>query len=162
MDVVMLVVQAGALWCVAAWMIVAVTDNWQHPDINLAGVAMVMRFDLMARDWPDDYAHVAHRRIDDPRLHRLAFRAIVTAETVAAVALVSSGLLFLLSAIGAVAPETAKSVAALSLIWFVAIWTGFIAGGNYFCYWYSHHSSQVTHYFLMIWGLVTLILVAVA
>ncbi|MEM0946634.1 MAG: DUF2165 family protein [Pseudomonadota bacterium] len=158
----MLVVQAVALACVAVWMTVAVRDNWQHPDLNLDAIAMVMRLDLMERDWPEDYVQVAHRRVTEPRIHKLAFRAVVTAETLAAAALWISALLLLLSAGGAVAAEIAKAAAALSLVWFVAIWAGFIAGGNYFCYWYCHHSSQTTHYFLLLWGLLTLILVAVA
>jgi hypothetical protein len=44
------------------WMAVAVYDNWRHAKLNRDGVAMVMRFDLMERDYPDDYKIVAHRR----------------------------------------------------------------------------------------------------
>ena len=73
MQAFVLLIQAVLVAGVAAWMIVAVRDNWLHPDLNLEGIAMVMRFDKMAAEYPDDYAHLAHRRVDDARLHRLAF-----------------------------------------------------------------------------------------
>ena len=161
MDVMLLLVQALAVGAVGVWMSVAVRDNWQHPDLNLKAVAMVMRMDFMEKEYPEEFAVVAHKRVEDPALHRRAYRTIVTFETIAAAALLLSAALLFLAAIGIIGADTARILASGALVWFSSIWAGFIAGGNHFHYWYSHHSSQTTHYFLMFWGLLNLILIAV-
>jgi hypothetical protein len=39
-------------------------------------------------------------------------------------------------------------------------WAGFLIGGNYFCYWYSHFPGQSTHFQLVLWGTATMIFLA--
>jgi hypothetical protein len=58
----MFLVEAALVAALGLWMAVAVYDNWRHAQLNRNGVAMVMRFDVMARDFPDDFKVVAHRR----------------------------------------------------------------------------------------------------
>ena len=159
MDAVLCLVQAVTVGSIALWMVVALRDNLKHSDLNLGAVGLVMRMEYMERDYPEEFAVVAHKRVEDPAAHKRAYRTIVFAETVAATALTASAILLLFAALGAVSAETARVVAALSLCWFSSIWAVFIAGGNFFHYWFSHHSSQMTHFMLMFWGLLTLILI---
>ncbi len=162
METVTLLAQAAVTACLAGWMLTAVKDNWMHPEINLEGVAMVMRFDRMARDFPEDYAKLAHRRVDDPTLHKMVFRMIVAFETVSAILLVIGALFLFLAAFGAASVVTAKAVSVAGTVLFSCTWSGFVAGGNHYAYWYCHEAAQTTHMILVAWGfLATILLLAV-
>jgi predicted small integral membrane protein len=156
-EAILFLVDAVLVTGLALWMTVAVADNWRHPRMNEEAVAMVVRFDLMALQYPEDYALVAHRRIDDPAVIRRLFHAIRLAETLAAGALFLSALLLVLAAGGAVPAEVATAAGVLSAAFFTSIWGGFVIGGNYFAYWYCHQWAQSNHFMLMYWGFFVLI-----
>jgi hypothetical protein len=161
MDSLLLLVEAALVAGLGTWMAVAVADNWRHPKLNEEGVAMVVRFDLMAKEFPEDYRLVAHRRIDDPATIRRLFHAIRAAETLAAVALGLSALLLVLAAGGAASPDLATGAAILSTAFFTLVWGGFVIGGNYFAYWYCHQWAQSNHFMLMYWGFFVLIVLMI-
>jgi predicted small integral membrane protein len=156
-EAILFLVDAALVAGLALWMTVAVADNWRHPRMNEEAVAMVVRLDLLAVQYPEDYAHVAHRRIDDPAIIRRLFHTIRLAETVAAAALFLSALLLVLAAGGAVPGEVATGAGLLSAAFFTLIWGGFVIGGNYFAYWYCHQWAQSNHFMLMYWGFFVLI-----
>ncbi|WP_159458442.1 hypothetical protein [Roseisalinus antarcticus] len=60
-EALLFLVDAALVAGLACWMIVAVADNWRHPRMNEDGVAMVVRLDDLARDYPEDYKMIAHR-----------------------------------------------------------------------------------------------------
>lgn len=151
-----LFVEAALVASLGVWMTVAVYDNWRHPGLNREAVAMVMRFDLMEKDYPDDFAIVAHRKISDDRMIDLAFRTIRIAETLAAITLLSTSGLLVLSAFGAVPTELSTGIALLAVAYFCLIWAGFIIGGNYFHYYFCHQWGQSNHFMFMYWGLFVL------
>jgi len=153
---VVLLVEAALVAGLGAWMAVAVYDNWRHAQLNRNAVAMVMQFDLMARDHPEDYAIVAHRRITNERLIDLAFETIRWTETLAAIALLGSALWLAGAAFGMASVEAASIAALLSTAFFSLIWAGFIIGGNYFHYYYCHQWGQSNHFMFMYWGLFVL------
>lgn len=153
METILLLVDALLVAGLCVWMTVAVADNWRHPKMNEETVAMVVRFDLMAELYPDDFRQIAHRRIDDPRTIGRLFRAIRLVETVSAAALCVSVLLLVLAAWGAIHTVVATAVALISAAFFTTIWAGFLIGGNYFAYWYCHQWAQSNHFMLMFWGL---------
>ncbi len=157
MTALYLLVDAVLVGTLGVWMAVAVADNWRHPKLNLEAVAMVVRFDLMARDYPDDFALLAHRRIDDDALIARLFHMIRAAETLAAIVLFLSAGLLLGAALGAVAAPVATGAAVLSTALFATIWAGFVIGGNYFAYWYCHQWAQSNHFMLLYWGLFVLL-----
>lgn len=157
MEQVQLLVNAALVAGLGSWMAVAVVDNWRHPRLNEEAVATVLRFDLMARDYPEDFALMAYRRIDAPRTIRRLFQAIRLAETVAAAALVGSALLILLAAGGFVPVALATGAGIVSTAFFTLIWAGFLIGGNYFAYWYCHQWAQSNHFMLMVWGFLVLL-----
>ncbi|MEE4210190.1 MAG: DUF2165 family protein [Parvularcula sp.] len=161
MQTVLFLVEAALVAGLGLWMAVAVADNWRHPRLNEEAVAMVVRFDLMARDHPEDFAHIAHRRIDDPTLIRRMFHAIRLAETLAAVVLFGSALLLVLAAGGAVPGTIATGAAIVSAAFFTLIWGGFIIGGNYFAYWYCHQWAQSNHFMLLYWGFFVLLVLMI-
>ncbi|MEM1065518.1 MAG: DUF2165 family protein [Pseudomonadota bacterium] len=158
MESLLLIVDAFLVAGLAIWMVVAVADNWRHPKLNEEAVAMVVRFDLMAEQFPDDFAPLAHRRIEDPRQIRLLFQAMRLAETVAAVALVAATLMLLGAAAGLAGVAPAKVSAIASVAYFACIWAGFVIGGNYFAYWYCHQWAQSNHFMVMFWGLFVLLI----
>jgi len=159
MQTVLLLVEAALVAGLGAWMAVAVYDNWHHPRLNREAVAMVMRFDFMARDYPEDFAIVAHRRIDSPKLIEAAFQAVRMAETLAALALLGSALALVGAALGAVDADIATAAAIVSTAYFSLIWAGFIIGGNYFHYYYCHQWGQSNHFMFMYWGFLVLLVV---
>ena len=89
----MLLIEAALVASLGLWMAVAVYDNWRHDKLNREAVAMVMRFDLMARDYPEDYKIVAHRRIDSEAVISFCFNTIRLAETAAAIVLFGAALM---------------------------------------------------------------------
>ena len=152
-DGVVLLVEAALVAGLGVWMAVAVYDNWAHARLNREAVAMVMRFDLMERDYPDDFAIVAHRKVTSERLISAAFETIRLAETLAALGLLASAALLLGAALGLAAAATATTWALLSTTFFSLIWAGFIIGGNYFHYYFCHQWGQSNHFMFMYWGL---------
>ena len=99
------------------WLWVAVYDNWRHPCLNESGVAMVMRFDLMAREYPEDFRLLQHRRIDDPKIIRRFFYALVISETIAAITL-SIGTLCLAAALfGLMAGDLTARTGTIGAAW---------------------------------------------
>ena len=157
METILFLVDAALVAGLGVWMSVAVADNWRHPKLNEEAVAMVVRFDLMAEQFPEDYAAIAHRRIGDRATIRRLFHTIRLAETAAAVALLGSAAALLLAAAGAVGAAPAAGAALLSTAGFVSIWAGFVIGGNYFAYWYCHQWAQSNHFMLMFWGFFVLV-----
>lgn len=159
MEVGLLLIDAALVAGLGIWMAVAVYDNWRHPQLNLEAVAMVMRFDFMERDYPDDFAIVAHRRIDSPSTIKAVFQMVRLAETLAALVLLGAALGLLGAGLGIVDAQTATVFAAGAAAYFSLIWAGFIIGGNYFHYYYCHQWGQSNHFMFMYWGFFVLIVV---
>lgn len=157
MEAALILLDAALVAGLAAWMTVAVADNWRFPEMNEDSVKMVVSFELMAEEAPEHFALVAHRKIDDPKTIRLFFRAIRLAETVAALALWVAAALLALGALGAFSIATATGLAVIASGYFSLIWAGFIIGGNYYCYWYCHPWAQSNHFMFMYWGLFVLV-----
>lgn len=158
METILLFVDAALVAGLAVWMSVAVADNWRHPKLNEEAVAMVMRFDLMAEQYPEDFATIAHRRIENPQTIGILFKVMRLAETLAALFLVVGTLSLLGAALGLYAPTVARGVAIVSTAFFICIWAGFVIGGNYFAYWYCHQWAQSNHFMVMYWGLFVLLI----
>ena len=115
----------------------------------------------MRDSFPNDYALMAHRRIENPSVHKLMFRLIVLSELVACVAL-WVGLGWMISALlGYVGGVEARTMAMLGVLCFTGVWSGFLIAGNHFAYWYCHEGAQNTHFQLAIWGVSTLVLLAI-
>ncbi|MCB1342274.1 MAG: DUF2165 family protein [Pseudooceanicola sp.] len=131
------------------WLCVAAYDNWRAPALNRDLLRQVVRLELMERDYPDAFALVAHRRLDNPRLIAALFALIRWAETLcAALMLIAAGML-------ALDPD-ALWLAQIAAAGFALLWAGFIIGGSWFCYWYCHPFAQINHFLLMLWGLLVL------
>ena len=156
MDLFILLIEAVLVAGLGVWMAVAVYDNWRHPALNREAVAMVMRFDLMERGYPDDFALVAHRKVSNPKIIDLAFQTIRLMETLAAVVLLVAAGMLVLAAFGGVLPVLATGLALAAVTFFSMIWAGFIVGGNYFHYYYCHQWGQSNHFMFMYWGLFVL------
>ncbi len=151
-DIALPIAQTVLTFCLGGWMVSGVFNNWMFPRLNEAAVAMVMNFELMELTYPDDFAVVQHRKITNPKAVRAVFYLMVSSETVTALLLTAGGLLMALSLFGLVPSETARLLALLGALAFTINWTGFLIGGEYFCYWYCHFGSQATHMMLAIWG----------
>jgi predicted small integral membrane protein len=161
MATVMLLVEAALVAGLGTWMAVAVYDNWRHAKLNRDGVAMVMRFDIMERDYPDDFRLVAHRKVTNEGVITLAFQIIRLAETLAAVVLFAGVFGLLGAAFGTFDAEAARVFAMVGCAYFTLIWAGFIIGGNYFHYYYCHQWGQSNHFMFMYWGFFVLLVLMI-
>ena len=157
-ELVLLLAQTVLTGCLAGWMLSGVLDNWRHPHLNESAVAMVMWFDLMEAEYPEDFAHVKHRKVENPKVVRAMFYLLVLWESIAALLLLAGTVLLVLALFGGAGGETARAVATLGALAFTMNWAGFLIGGNYFCYWYCHFSAQATHMMLALWGTLVVIL----
>ncbi|MEL6886173.1 MAG: DUF2165 domain-containing protein [Pseudomonadota bacterium] len=160
METTILSAQALCTALVAAWLTLGVRDNILHPAVNETYTAEVMEMTRMRADYPDAFAHVSHRAVTNRSVQTWAFRLVVGLELVAALILWAGvvGLLMALAGTGTV--DTARSIAMSGTMLFTAIWAGFLIVGNHFCYWFCHEGAQNTHYQMTLWGIGTMILLA--
>jgi hypothetical protein len=122
---------------------------------------MVMRFDLMARDFPDD-SRSSPIAVDSEASSRSRFNAIRMAETALRRSCCSrpaAGLVWPRS--GLFDAGSATTAAQVATTFFVLIWAGFIIGGNYFHYYYCHQWGQSNHFMFMYWGFFVLLVLMI-
>ncbi len=157
----MLLIEAALVASLGLWMVVAVYDNWRHAKLNRDAVAMVMRFDMMERDYPDEFRLVSHRKVENETLISLCFNAIRLAESTAAVILVAAALGLMLAGFGQIDAGGATTFALIATTFFILIWAGFIVGGNYFHYYFCHQWGQSNHFMFMYWGFFVLLVLMI-
>lgn len=154
-----LLAEAGALALPAAWLGVAAHDNLRHAWMNAGEFAKVLRMHPV-REMPRINRAFRHRRVTGRRTVRLLYRTLVAAQLVTVLLLWAAALALLLAALGLAAPDAARGLAALALLAFTAIWGAFLIGGEWFWYRIGMVTAQWKHFYLLLWGLATLALVA--
>ncbi len=83
MDQMILFAQVTSLGFLACWLTVGAFENLVHPFLNEAYTAEVMDMTRLRDEYPEAYAHVAYRRVSNPKLLKLLFRIIVAWELIA-------------------------------------------------------------------------------
>lgn len=155
-----LVAQTAMVLFLALWITIAVRDNIVHAHVNRDIVTQVLTMALLKEEYPIVYASHARRSVDDERLQKGMFALIVVAECIAA-ALLWIGFAGMLMAIaGSMSVEMGHSLGLIGALAFTCVWSGFLIGGNYWCYWMCHDGAQKTHFHLCLLGLGTMILLA--
>lgn len=160
METTLLAAQALCTSLIAAWLTLGVRDNILHPSVNETYTTEVMAMLRMRDEYPDAFASVAHRAVTDRRIQPLAFRLVVAAEFLAALVLWVGVIALMMGIAGTVSAGTGRSIAMIGAMMFTAIWAGFLVVGNHFCYWFCHEGAQNTHFQMTLWGVGTLILLA--
>lgn len=161
MDSTILAAQALGTGLIGAWLTLGVRDNILHPAVNETYTAEVMAMTRMQAEYPDEFTHVAHRAVTNRRVQQWAFRLVVAAELVAALLLWAGVVALLMALAGTGTAVTGRSIAMAGAMLFTAVWAGFLIVGNHFCYWFCHDGAQNTHYQMTLWGLGTMILLAI-
>lgn len=155
LETAILIAQTLQVGAMTVWLAVAWRDNLAAPGLNADSIAEILRLEAMAREYPQHFASVQHRRVTDPGRVLALFRLIVLAEGLVLIALgLASGAMGL-ALVGAVAPDMARGLALLAVAGFTAIWIAFLIGGHHFVYWLCHGNAQRTHFDLLLWGLGT-------
>lgn len=161
MEFTMLLIQTGAVLLLMSWLLTGVLENLFQPRINLEFTAEVLDMARMREAYPELYEQVAYRRIANPYVQKLLFWVIVCWETLSLIAL-GIGLVSLLGAMFmSTDPDVARQCALIGVFCFTSIWAGFLVAGNWFCYWFGHEGAQNTHFQLLQWGVLTLILLSI-
>ena len=160
METTLVAAQTLATGLIAAWLTLGVRDNLLHPSVNETYTAEVMEMTRMKAEYPDAFAPVAHRAVTNRRLQLLAFRAVVAAELIATLLLWAGVVGLLMALVGTGMVENGRSIAMIGAMAFTAVWAGFLIVGNHFCYWFCHEGAQNTHYQMTLWGLGTMIFLA--
>ena len=160
METMILIAQTTCLLLQALWLTTGVRDNILYPSINETLTSEVMNMSRMRADYPEAYAFVAHRRVDNKKLQKLAFKLVVTWELLTAIVLWLGTISLAVSAFGWIDPSTAKTIALAGVLMFTIIWAMFLIVGNHFSYWFGHEGAQNTHFQLTIWGTCTLLFLA--
>ncbi|MDJ0630736.1 MAG: DUF2165 family protein [Rhodobacter sp.] len=157
----LLITQAAAVVFLAAWLTTGVLENVLYPELNRVFTAEVLDMARMRKEYPDAYALVAHRRVSNPSVQTWLFKLIVAWEIFATLVLWAGSAALILAVFGRVEAASARSLALLGTLSFTSVWVGFLVAGNWFCYWYCHEGAQSTHFQMTLWGMATLILIAV-
>lgn len=153
-----LVAQTVAVFFLAAWLSTGLYENLFLPELNETFTSQVLGMDRMREEYPDAYAQVAYRRIENPRLRKTLFNLIVFWEALATLTLWLGFAAMLLAILGIVDVKTGRAFAVFGGLMFTSTWAGFLVAGNWFCYWFCHEGAQNTHYQMTLWGIGTLIL----
>lgn len=161
-EVVILLCQTVCLSFLALWLTSGAWDNLRYPAVNETFTAEVMDMARLRAEYPDAYALVAHRRISSRTLQRAAFRLVVAWEVLSVLALWAAAFMMALTLFGSQSIDTARPLAMISVLMFTTTWAMFLIVGNHFCYWFGHEGAQNTHYQMTLWGMATLIFLAVA
>lgn len=156
METVELAVQIVLVGLLAGWLVVGAYENIRAPQINLELMRDVFSMKTLSEEEPDLFEHVKRNRIAAPRVQELLFRSVVIFESIVATLLTLATLMLVLAMFGAVDGDVARLMGILGALGFTMIWGAFLVGGNWFHYWIAHKSTQHTHYFMTIWGIVTL------
>lgn len=161
LEIMVLITQAASVFFLAAWLTIGVFENLFYADMNRAFTTEVLDFTRMRQDYPEAYARVAHRRVTNLAAQKWVFRLIVGWEIFTVLALWGASSALLLAALGCVSAELARALGLFAALSFTSTWAGFLIVGNWFCYWFCHEGAQNTHYQMTLWGIVTMILLAV-
>jgi hypothetical protein len=156
MELLTLAAQTVLVGLLAGWLIIGAYENIRAPQVNLDLVRDVFSMRLMEEEWPAVYDLVKRNRMTSEGLQTGLFRLIVAFETLVAAGLALSTLMLVLSVFGLVGAAYAQLFAGWAVLGFILIWGLFLVGGNWFHYWVTHKGTQHTHYFMTIWGIVTL------
>ena len=140
----------------AAWLALGAFENIRAPKANGAMVAEVLAMTRMKVEEPDYYALVSANRIESPRIHRLVYAAIVIAETASAVVMLAGVLALAGAALSLWSAGAPRAIAVIGTLGFTMVWSGFLVGGQWVHYWATHQEAQHTHFFLALWGVLTL------
>lgn len=138
LDTVILLAQILTTASLAAWLTSGVWDNIFHPTQNEVYTAQVLSMERIREDYPEAYDPVKHRAITHRGTQLLAFRVVVLAELVATILLWIGVGTLVWALFGGISLDTARALALLGCIAFVAVWSGFLVAGNYFSYWFGH------------------------
>jgi len=155
-ETALLLAQAVLVALQALWLSFGVYSNLRWPRTNKDYVVDVVTMEL-TKENPAVYEDHKHRRVTKGALIDRMFFAIVAAEVLVALGLWLAAACLLLAAVGALEPTAARTVALFAVLAFTVIWAAFLAGGQWFHYWVSERSPQSTHFFMLLWGIATLI-----
>ena len=160
METTLMLAHLIATGLIASWLTLGLRDNLLHPALNETYTAEVLSMTRMQKEYPEQFAIVAHRAVTDRKLQRLAFRIVVVAEALACALLWIGVVALLMGLAGVAAPQNGQVLALLGATAFTAVWGGFLVVGNHFYYWFCHEGAQNTHYQMTLWGLGTMILIS--
>ncbi|MFK7837369.1 MAG: DUF2165 family protein [Sulfitobacter sp.] len=162
MEQMILIAQTASVGFLALWLTTGVRDNILYPMVNETFTAEVMDMARMRQDYPEAYAEVAHRRVVNRSLQKLAFRLVVVWEVLTTLALWAGVLALGAACLGWSELGSAKALSLGAALMFTATWAMFLIVGNHFSYWFGHEGAQNTHFQMTFWGLGTMIFLAVA
>ncbi len=161
METMIAVAQTCLTAYLGAWLLLGVRDNIAHPSMNGMFTAEVLDLARLREAYPEAYALIERRRITSPMLQRAAFVFIVCCEVLTCVLLWGAALWMALALFGLADLERARIAALAGALGFTSIWSGFLIVGNHFAYWYCHEWAQNTHFQMVLWGIGTMVFLAV-
>jgi len=139
-----------------AWLALGAFENIRTPKANRDMVAEVLAVTRMKAELPDYYPLVSTHRVESPAIHRVVFACIVVVETLSAIAMLVGALALAGAALGLWPPGAPRAIAVIGTLGFTMVWSGFLVGGQWVHYWATHQDAQHTHFFLALWGVLTL------
>ena len=151
------IVQGVLVMLQAAWLTLGVCTNIRHPGYNKEYIISVLTMELVKEN-PELYETFAHRRITHPGIHNLVFGVLLLVQISVSCLLWLGGVGLILATTSWVSGGIASTLAVCGVLGFTLIWGSFLVGGEWFLYWASERSPQYTHFFMLLWGVGTLVL----
>ncbi len=155
-EIVLLLAQSLLVALQAAWLTLGAYSNLRWPRTNKDSVTNVVTMEL-TKERPEVYEDHKHRAVTDPKSIGFLFYGVGVIEAAVSVFLWFAAGALLLAIPNMFDVETARALAIVAVAAFTAIWGAFLIGGQWFHYWVSEQSPQSTHFFMLLWGIATLI-----
>ena len=150
-------VGAGLVAMQAGWVTLGAITNVRCPQHNLDYVHNVLSMALIREESPHLYKKLKGRRIARAETRHALFRALMGCEMLVCILLWTGVVLMVMAEFGTVDPMLARTVSLAAVFAFTAIWGAFLVGGEWFAYYGSANSPQYTHFYMLLWGVGTLI-----
>ncbi len=161
METVVALAQTCLTTHLGIWLLLGVRDNIVHPSMNGTGTKEVLELKRLAEEYPAYYALIEGRRVTNRCVQRAIFVFIVCCEVLVCLLLWGAAIWMVLALCGRADPVEARIAALLGALGFTSIWSAFLIAGNHLAYWYCHQWSQNTHFQMVLWGIGTMVLLAV-
>ncbi len=159
---IVLFCQSAVVALEALWLTVAIRNHRNKSTCKEDEFDRILSLDKTKERIAEIDNDISTQRTINLETKQRFFRRLVTAEIIVAVLLWLAALFLFLGIFGVVAGGFANTLAHIAVLGFITIWAGLLIASQ----WYRNkdgiEAAQQTHFFLLIWGILTLIYLSVS
>ncbi len=143
-----------------AWLLIAAINNFFDPGTNQILILDMMSMEKLKSDESLIGNKSLWRAYNNKSVIRVLLKGIASAQMLIAILLIISSILTLYAGFFYLnLSSTSLLIANIALSGFCCLWLFFLCGGLWFLYWIKLPNAQMTHFILLITGILSTILI---